>query len=188
MVVSMTAPVATGLPFGRALTRTDLEAMPDDGHRYELIDGALIVTPAPARGHQRAVLRLAVLLDARCPPELEVLVAPFDVTLADDTVLQPDLLVFRRTDVGERELPGPPLLAVEVLSPSTRRIDLTLKRARYEAAGCPSYWVIDPDGPSLTAWTLRDGSYTLDVQGQAEDEVVLDAPYPVRVVPARLVE
>ena len=188
MVSSMTATVAAGLPYGRPLTRTDLETMPDDGHRYELIDGTLIVTPAPARRHQRGVGALYVLLRAACPPELEVLMAPFDVVLADDTVVEPDLLVFRRTDATERGLHGPPLLAVEVLSPSTRRIDLTLKRARYEAAGCPSYWVVDPDTPSLTAWTLRAGAYALDVQGDGETELSLTAPFPLRVVPARLIE
>ncbi|MPZ60357.1 MAG: hypothetical protein GEU93_03480 [Propionibacteriales bacterium] len=81
----------TTLPRSRPLTRADLDAMPDDGHRYELIDGALIVTPAPAHRHQRGVLELAVLLRAACPAEMEVLIAPFDVALADDTVMQPDV-------------------------------------------------------------------------------------------------
>ena len=123
------------MPRSRPLTVADLADRPDDGHRYELLDGVLIVTPAPSMRHQDAALSLAVLLRAACPPALKVLTAPFDVTLADDTVLQPDVLVFDRKQVTARDLPGAPLLAVEVLSPSTRRFDLHLKRSRYEAAG-----------------------------------------------------
>jgi len=89
--------VVTTLPRGLEFTRADLEGMPDDGRRYELIDGSLIVTPAPRIGHQRAVGNLHLLLRAHCPPELEVILAPFDVALATDTIVQPDLLVARRS-------------------------------------------------------------------------------------------
>ena len=185
----MAAEAATlGLPFGRPLTREDLEQMPDDGHRYELIDGTLIVSPAPKRGHQRAVGGLHVLLRSLCPSELEVLLAPFDVVLADDTVVQPDLLVARRSDFTERDLPVAPLLAVEVLSPSTRRIDLMLKRSRYEAAGCLSYWVVDPDEPRVTAWELRGGTYGLAGEASGDDPLQLSRPFPVTVVPSRLLD
>src|SRR3954470_13652995 len=117
------------LPQSRPLTRSDLDALPDDGHRYELIDGALIVTPAPSWQHQTIVGELHVLLHAACPAHLQVLLARFDVVLALNTVVQPDLLVARRSDLTLRDLPTAPLLAVEVLSPSTRLIDLALKRA-----------------------------------------------------------
>ncbi len=110
----------TTLPRNRPLTRADLVQVPDDGHRYELVDGTLVVTPAPAVRHQRAVANLLVCLKASCPDPLDVLTAPLDVALADDTVLQPDLLVARRGDFTDRDLPVAPLLAVEVLSPSTR--------------------------------------------------------------------
>lgn len=141
---------------GDVFTEDDLPGMPDDGNRYEIVDGSLIVTPSPIRRHQRAVVALTRRLAQACPPDLEVLVAPFDVRISATTVLQPDVLVTSRDDGDQRQLPGPPLLAVEVLSPSTRLIDLGLKRARYEAAGCPSYWVVDPVAPSLTAWQLVD--------------------------------
>jgi Uma2 family endonuclease len=103
----------TTLPFSRPLTRADLEKMPDDGHRYELIDGALIVTPAPATQHQSVVLELAVLLREHCADNLKVLIAPFDVALSEDTVIQPDVLVARRGDLTERDLPARPELAVD---------------------------------------------------------------------------
>jgi Uma2 family endonuclease len=134
------------------------------------------------------VLELAVALRDACPAELKVLVAPLDVALADDTVLQPDVLVARRVDLTERDLPVPPLLAVEVLSPSTRLIDLNLKRARYETASCPSYWVIDPDEPSLVAWGLHDGAYVEVAHMTGEAVFHASLPYDVTVCPMRLVE
>nr|WP_226920940.1 Uma2 family endonuclease [Georgenia subflava] len=175
------------LPRSRALTRDDLDAMPDDGHRYELVDGALIVTPAPSTRHQCAVLRMAVLLDRVCPARHIVMVSPFDVALAADTVLQPDVLVARRADLTERDLPTAPLLAVEVLSPSTRMIDLNLKLARYEAAGTPSYWVVDPDVPALTAWQLTAGRYVEVAHASAGEPFDASSPFPVAFTPAQLV-
>jgi Uma2 family endonuclease len=177
----------TTLPRSRPLTQADLVAMPDDGHRYELVDGCLVVTPAPSRRHQDAVLELAVLLRQQCPGDLHVLVGPFDVTLADDTVLQPDILVAHRTDLTDRDLPTAPVLAVEVLSPNTRHIDLMLKRSRFEAAGCPSYWVVDPDEPSLTAWDLHDGRYVEVASVVGSEQYDARQPYPVSIRPRDLV-
>lgn len=178
----------TVLPQSRPLTADDLAAVPDDGHRYELIDGTLIVTPAPSWRHQRVVARLLRTLMDAAVDGLEVLAAPFDVRLADDTVLQPDVLVCRVSDLTQRNLPVAPLLAVEVLSPSTRLIDLNLKRARYEAAGCASYWVVDPDAASIVAWELRDGAY-VEVAAVAGDEPFTAArPVPVSLTPQSLVD
>lgn len=163
----------------RPFTRADLDAMPDDGRRYELIDGALIVTPAPSPRHQMVSGELFTLLRRFCPAHLQVLFAPLDVAMADDTVVEPDLLVAPRDAFSPRDLPQAPLLAVEVLSPSTRRIDLTLKRSRYEEAGSPSYWVVDPLVPELTAWELRDGRYVEVAHVRENGLVELDAPFPV---------
>ncbi len=179
--------VMTTLPRSRPLTRADLDTMPDDGHRYELVDGTLIVSPAPRVPHQRTLGNLHLLLRGACPDDLEVLIAPVDVALADDTVLQPDLLVARRVDLTDRDLPMAPVLAVEVLSPSTRRFDLLLKRSRFESAGCPSYWVVDPDEPSLTAWDLDGGRYGDPVIVVADQRYDATRPFPVSVVPVELV-
>jgi Uma2 family endonuclease len=174
-------------PANMPLTRADLDRMPDDGRRHELIDGVLVVTPCPKFAHQDIVASLLVKLRLACPPELCALPAPFDVVLAADTVVQPDLLVARREDFAEGELPGPPLLAVEVLSPSTRRIDVMLKFSRYEAAGCQAYWVVDPDTPSLIAWELQDGAYVQVAKVTGEESARLTSPYDVTVVPADLI-
>lgn len=178
--------IVSGAPFSVA----DLEAVPsDDGHRYELIDGTLIVSPAPAWIHQRVVLQLARLLGDRQPSgDFEVLVAPFDVKLADDTVIQPDVLVARYSDMSNKWLAAAPLLAVEVLSPSSRRIDLGRKRPRLERARCPSYWVVDPDVPSLVAWELRDGAYVEVANVRGAETFHARLPYPVDVTPRALVE
>lgn len=172
---------------GEAFTRADLDAMPDDGRRHELIDGVLVVTPAPGLGHQRVIGELYTLLRQACPDGLEVLLSPFDVALSDDTVLEPDLLVARTRDFTLRDLPVPPLLAVEVLSPSTRRVDQTLKRARLEAAGCPSYWLVDPHQPSLVALELLEGAYVEVAHVVGEETWRAARPFDVEVQPSALV-
>src|SRR6266542_3645228 len=184
--------LSTGQRLALAFAVADLERTPDDGRRYELIDGVLIVSAAPGRLHQRVVGRLYRLLDDACPAELEVLMAPFGIVFGDDTELQPDVLVARRADLTDKNLPAPPVLAVEVLSPSTRIIDSHVKRERFEREGTPAFWVVDPvarpDEARLVAWELaEDGRYrqVADVLGEAEHKAGL--PYPVTVRPADLV-
>ena len=178
--------MTTLLPHGRPLTRSDLDALPDDGHRYELVDGALIVTPAPSYSHQDVVGELYLKLRATCPPDLKVMLAPFDVALAADTVMQPDLLVARREQFTARDLPSAPVLAIEVLSPSTRHIDLRLKRAKFEEVGVLGYWVVDPDEPSITAFELHAGRYEVAAQEQARGTFTTHVPFPITLVPAEL--
>lgn len=171
---------------GRAFTRDDLDRMPDDGHRYELIDGALIVTPAPGLSHQTVVTNLAALLIPLCPPDLKALVAPFDVDLAEDTRVQPDVLVAPRTNFDGRRLEGAPTLVVEVLSPSTRHLDPGLKRARYATAGCPSYWIVDPPEPSVIAYELAGDAYREVGRATGDEALALRLWFPVTLIPAVL--
>jgi Uma2 family endonuclease len=176
------------LPFGRPLVRADLEALPDDGHRYELLDGMLLVSPSPRFQHQMMLGNLYLLLRAAATPGLLVLGAPFAVALAEDTEVQPDLLVAPRTSFTDKELPGPPLLAVEVLSPSTRRVDLLLKRDRYQAAGVPSYWIVDPEKPSVTVLEL-DGEVYVEARRSAGASVITVAsPFEVTFSAAQLLD
>jgi Uma2 family endonuclease len=176
----------------RRFTRADLQYLPDDGRRYELIDGELIVSAAPGWLHQRAVGRIYRLLDDACPWHLEVLMAPFAIGFAPDTELQPDVLVARLEMLTEKDLQGPPVLAVEVLSPSTRMTDLNKKRARFERAGTPSYWVVDPTArpaeANLIAWELDNaGKYQRVADVSGEEEFRATRPYPVSVNPGDLV-
>ncbi len=172
-----------GLPWGRPLTYDDLADLPDDGHRYELIDGVLIVSPSPRTVHQRVVGNLYLQLREHCPDDLEVFFAPYDVVLAADTVLIPDLIVARRGDLTERNLPTAPVLAIEVLSPSTRRLDLTLKHSRLEAAGCEHYWVIDPVAPTVLAWRLGPRGYDEPVRVEGDAVFAVDSPYRIAFAP-----
>lgn len=178
----------TTLPYGRPLTRADLDTMPDDGHRYELLDGVLLVSPAPRPVHQEVLGGLYLLLRGSLPAHLKVYFAPVDVVLADDTVLQPDLLVAPREQFTQRDLPGPPLLAVEVLSPSTRRFDLLLKRDRFQSAGVRSYWLVDPEIPSVTVLELQDGGYVEVAHVAGSESVDVLLPYPMTIVPAQLLD
>ena len=131
------------------------------------------------------------------PADLEVLAAPFDVTLSDDTVMEPGLLVAPVAALAQRGLDGAPLLAVEIASPSSRTIDRHVKKDRLRRAGCPHYWIVDPDEPSITAWALRetdgaegaDGEPAYDLVGRAvgDEELALTEPFDVRIVPAHLI-
>lgn len=184
MTVETTIPWAAP---GRSFTTADLDRMPDDGRRYELLDGLLVVTPAPGWGHQLVITRLVVQLD-QCRPSGAwcVLCAPFDVELGIDKRVQPDVLVARKAGFTQRNLPVPPTLAVEVASPSTRRYDRTLKRDWYESVGVAAYWIVDPHEPSITAWELRGGGYVEAGHVVGDERFTTDVPYPVTVVPSQL--
>lgn len=171
----------------RPYTVEDLDGMPDDGRRYELIDGMLLVSPAPGFRHQKMSIKLATRLDQACPPGLHVLAAPFAVRPSQTTELQPDVLVGRDDDFTDKLLPVAPVLAVEILSPSTALNDLNNKRAAYERMGVPSYWVIDPVEVTLTVFEFgADGLYEVVAEVKGEEVFEAERPYPVRIVPAEL--
>lgn len=190
-MVAMTEPTTKSfiLPHdGRPFTVHDLEAAPDDGNRYELIDGMLLVSPAPSHRHQKVIARLVWRLESDCPPNMDVLPAPFAVRPSEIIELQPDVLVGRDVDFTEKDLPVAPLLAVEVLSPSTRLKDLTIKKAAYQRMGIPSYWVIDPRKASLTVFELDRKGFTYQLIAEVVGDKAFEAtqPFPVRIVPVEL--
>lgn len=160
------------------LTRFELDRLPDDG-RHELIAGALVVTPSPGFAHQQMVTALFRLLDAAAPSDVVVLPGPFDYVIDDSTVLVPDLLVAPRTAFTERALTAAPMLVVEVLSPSTALIDRNLKRAMYEAAGVPSYWLADPVSGSITGLELEAQAYVERFVALAGSPIAVDRPFSV---------
>lgn len=164
----------------------DLTALPDDHRRHELVDGVIVVSPAPRRLHQRAVTTLAKILATASPRRLEVLVAPFEVDAGARSQVQPDLLVLPRDEPDEPVTS--PLLVVEVLSPSNRGYDLVTKRNLYERAGVPGYWIVDPDEPSVTVLQLIDGGYAESVTVTGSGVVAVDEPFTVTFRPVDLVE
>jgi Uma2 family endonuclease len=149
----------------RLLTYSDLAEMPDDGLRREIIAGELLVNPAPRIRHQGILLALLEELLAFFGPEraYRPLPAPVELRITPYDVVQPDLVVLPRTFVSQQGLRNfieePPLLVVEILSPSTASSDRRAKMALYARFGVPEYWIVDPDRPRLDAYTLADRAY-----------------------------
>jgi Uma2 family endonuclease len=166
-------------------TAADLKTLPE-GMRHELIGGQLLVTPPPLLNHQRVVGNLMMLLHGNCPDELEVFLGPFEFRPSTGHVLLPDLLVCRREDVGARSVRRL-LLAVEVLSPSTRMTDLLLKRALYEDAGVAAYWMFDPEARELIVLELVNGAYVERAVAKGNDAFTAELPFVVPVIPSDLV-
>jgi Uma2 family endonuclease len=187
----MAAPVDTGRwpdHIAGEWTVADLESLPDNGLRYELLDGTLLVTPSPTPRHQGAVVELAVLLRRACPPDHRVFVAPLDWQPDGRTSLQPDLLVVRRDRIGENKITEAPTLVVEVLSPGTARIDRMIKFSRYAESGVPHYWIVDPRVPSIQVFDLVDGGYVLVAEGAGSVSVSVSEPVAVTVTPQDLID
>jgi Uma2 family endonuclease len=143
---------------GRKFTYEDYKQLPDD-HRYEVLEGELVMTPAPNNRHQRILLRLAARLELFTQEHGlgTCFLAPTDLILSDKTVLQPDLLFVARNresiigPVGG--VHGAPDLVVEILSPSTAKRDLEIKRQLYSTYGVREYWSIDPEARSIDVLT-----------------------------------
>ena len=142
------------------MTYEDLLQLPDDGLRHELIDGVHYVTPSPVTRHQRILRRLAVAIENWLSnhPTGEMFFAPLDVVLSRYDVVVPDLIYVssaRAAGLEDKGMFAAPDLAVEILSPSTRRRDETLKRQLYDRVGV-EYWLIDPDA-DVVSISRRDG-------------------------------
>lgn len=140
--------------------------LPDDGNRYECIDGELLVTPSPGNLHQSIVSELHLLLApyVRSVGAGYVQVSPLDVELDDGMIVQPDLLAFRLRPVMEKSrIPGHDLiLTVEVLSPSTASRDRGLKRAFYARIGVAEYWIVHPASRQVERWRAGAASAIWD--------------------------
>ncbi len=160
-----------------ALTLEDLEALPDDGNRHELMGGAIVMTPVPEPVHQRVLLRLARLIQDACPEDHEVFVAPIDFDLPGDQRVEPDIILAPHASVGPKRLAGPALLVVEVVSPGSRLNDTVTKRASYAEAGVPAYWMVDPERAHLLALRLAGGGY--EVYADTTGPVSLSWPLAV---------
>ena len=144
----------------------DIWDTPDDGKRYEVIDGALYVTPPPGWAHQYGLGKLYLWVGNHVyARELgKVVMAPVGVVLDDENGLQPDLVYISRERlhiISERGVEGAPDLVVEVLSPSTRSRDRGIKMRRYAAAGVPHYWMLDPGTRTLLAQPVGEQGYEL---------------------------
>src|SRR4051812_4313638 len=164
------------------LTYEDYEAFPDDGNRYEIIDGEVYVTAGPAEPHQWAVGQLYghIWLFLRSHELGRIYSSPFDVIFGAHDVLQPDLLVISKERlhiIVRGRIRGVPDVCIEVASNATRKIDRTTKFARYAQFGVPEYWIVDPALRTVEVFVLERGAYTLLVT--ARD----DTPITSRILP-----
>ncbi len=158
------------------LTYDDYAAIPTDGKTYQIVDGEVYVTPAPSPFHQRASKRLQRQLEAyfETSGAGEVFDAPIDLILSNHDVTQPDIAVVTdRSSITRRGIEAPPLLIVEVLSPSTERFDRQVKARHYAAVGVPHYWVLDPDQRRLECYTNVDGTFVLSASGEGDEILAL---------------
>ena len=165
---------------GKHYTYEDFLGLPDDGKRYEIIDGELYVAPSPTTKHQRSTLRLSMSLDLHVrPPRLgEIFIAPYDVVLANDAIVQPDVVYVsraRRSIITEPNVQGAPDLVVEVISPSSTRRDQETKRDLYARYKVPNYWLVHPVEEWIRAYELgQDGTYEL--VAEAHGDAAFSAP------------
>ncbi len=145
-------------------TSAHYATLPEDGCRYEIIEGVLFMAPSPTGSHQDASLRLAhyLLMLVEFAGKGKVRIAPFDVLLDEHTLVQPDILVvlsehLERLQPGR--LLGAPDLVVEVASPATAIYDRREKCAAYARADVPEYWIADAASQTVEVLVLQEGTY-----------------------------
>jgi len=136
-------------------------AMPDDGQRYEVIDGVLeMMSPSPTATHQGISVIMSFELVRSCNSDYMIYAAPLDLILSKTNTIQPDLMMIHRSRlhiVTPRGVEGLPDLVVEILSPGSRKRDKVKKMAVYEKHAVPEYWVVDPQARTLEQYQLNDG-------------------------------
>lgn len=174
-----------GMPAPLYYTADMVRAMPDDGNRYEVVYGELLVTPAPRLWHQVLVTRLSLALGLYLErhPVGELLTSPADISWGPDVLVQPDVFVVPSEEVRTltwsriRTL----LLVVEVLSPSSVRQDRFIKRLRYRQAGVPVYWVVDGDDRSVEIWTPADDFPAVERERLVWQPAGAPQPFTIRI-------
>jgi Uma2 family endonuclease len=137
-----------------------VRALPDDGNRYEVIDGVLLVTPSPGFPHQTVGGQLHGLLWTylrEIGRERTLFYSPADISWNPDTLAQPDLFVVHPRELsGEWKAIQTLLLAIEIVSPSSRRTDYMRKRELYQRYGVREYWIVDPKRGHVEVWHPGD--------------------------------
>jgi Uma2 family endonuclease len=185
----VTAALEVAMPDSRRWTVEDLDALPEDGVRRELIDGVLIVTPSPTASHQTVAARLCVALGNLCPPEFDA-TQGVEVRIDRRRALIPDVLVIT-APAAERNphwfAPHEVALAVEIVSPSSVSFDRITKPALYAQAGIPSYWRVET-APELVVhcFALDPVSEVYRAAGSFSDVVAVQQPWPIRLPLASL--
>lgn len=163
------------------ITYETYAALPDDGNRYELVDGVLeLMSPSATSQHQIASFEIQRKLADSCEADYMILSAPLDVILSPTEVRQPDLIMLHRSRLNlltKRGVEGAPDLVVEILSPCSLRRDKISKMTSYARYGIPEYWIVDPQNGALEQYLLNGQSYGLH-QIYIEDDPVSSPNIP----------
>jgi Uma2 family endonuclease len=145
-------------------TYEDYVALPEDGNRYEIIDGVIYMAASPKKSHQKSAGLLShhLMVHVYFGQKGEVFTAPFDVTLPSDTTVQPDIIVVLNANlsiVQEEKITGSPNLLVEIASPGTKDYDRSKKKQTYEQNGVQEYWIVDPAKQEVEVFELQNSVY-----------------------------
>ncbi|MDT5031023.1 MAG: hypothetical protein QOC94_1194 [Actinoplanes sp.] len=184
----MTAALNANPPAG-GWTTDDLDALPEDGLRRELLDGVLLVSPSPTDIHQIIAGRLMVALEETCPDSLQVTQA-VEVRVSDRRSFIPDVLI--ATDEAAKRharfyAPQEVVLAVEVVSPTSQSIDRFMKPALYAKAGIPFYWMVETEGGlKVHTYKLKFEDEVYQPSGTFTDAIKIDQPWRIDIPMARL--
>jgi len=165
-------------------TYEDYLAFPEDGKRYEIIEGDCFMSPAPRTRHQQVSRNLLTILHTYLKRTKlgEVFDAPADVIFSDTNIVQPDLLVVlaaRTSIITEKNIQGVPDLVIEILSETTRKMDEVVKKKLYERHGVLEYWIVDPELALVKIYRLTDGRYAkAEERAQERGETVTTVLLP----------
>jgi len=175
--------------YGQPWTIEDLARIPDDGFRYEIVDGSLLVSPMPAKPHWRVTHRLRRLLEAQAPGSLVVTGENPGINISRGRSYRiPDIAVIHAAAIDGTQLGFEPedfALVVEVLTPDNAGDDLVMKRHQYGKAGIPWYWIVSPRLRTLTVLAHDgDGSYVEEVVVGPGQTLRTENPYPIVIDPA----
>lgn len=159
----------------------DLQHFPDDRMRREIMEGELVVSPAPETIHQEiAVHLLAIIYEWAKTHGGKVYTAPVDVVFSANDVVEPDIVFVAKAHLNKitkKNIQGAPDLAVEILSPSTRKVDETIKLRRYGEFGVGEYWIVDPDARLVRVYRqTQAGAFGKPLLLAAENGDILTSP------------
>ena len=157
----MALPPKSSAPEMLKFTYADYLALPDDGKRYEIIAGDLLMSPSPNRIHQYILLKLAKRLDDFVEKQRlgHTFIAPFDVVLSKHNVVQPDIVFVSQKNehiISETHIHGTPDLLVEIISPGSARRDREIKRKLYAKFGVSEYWLVNPKLQTIEVYRLQN--------------------------------
>lgn len=170
-------PVVDYLSKKRDLTYWEYTLLPDDGNRYEILEGELQMTPSPKTKHQVVSRNLLVEISLFLKKNKigKVFGAPYDVILSQDNVVKPDIIFISNDNlkiITEDNVQGSPDLLIEILSPSSQDNDRNKKKVIYETYGVKEYWIVDPDLEVVDVYILKDGKFYLNQHLEKQGELL----------------